>query len=437
MKENRLAIFMLGLMSITAVAVVLVCIQMVNMTGVLARSMETASKDVAMDEAQQELQDGMQELIDGVCAGIYEDMVMEYGAETDGLLGTGYKAEYSGKCARALNKKLGNDEALTDILRDLLPASSDTGFVISDAPAPSFTIDLDESLGELKQCVVKDVILGYMKNGSNAGQRIIELRISPTAAEFADAEVDINDYCMLGMKGIYITGGTSSIEGNVYAGTHIYEESREDETAYGEKDPYGGINILDTVVDMHGDTIITTGDINIKGSAVIMGSEKESISVFANTLNEIESLPGETGYTVNGKLFLKDGSTGYSNEERYDEIMAVMNETEGRISVINSVYSSDDDSTYNAGVQKTLSDKDVTVENDYRGVIITTGNIYVEEGVNVEGLLIAGDRICVRGNNSIVRNSEAVNTLLAEEEELKNSGALSIGECVGDYIKRL
>ena len=61
----------------------------------------------------------------------------------------------------------------------------------------------------------------------------------------------------------------------------------------------------------------------------------------------------------------------------------------------------------------------------------------MEEGVNVEGLLIAGDRICVRGNNSIVRNSEAVNTLLAEEEELKNSGALSIGECVGDYIKRL
>ena len=437
MRENRIAIFTLSLISITAVAVVLVCIQMINVTDILSQNRRIASKDAVLEDAEKELQDSMQELVNGYCADIYSDMVMKYGAETDGILGTGYKAEYGGKCVNTLNKKLGDGNALTDILRGFLPELPDASLVIGDAPVPSFAIEYDESEGEIKQCVIKDVVLGYIRNGSNEGQKILELRLSAPPADFADAGVDINDYCMLGMKGIYITGETSTIVGNVYAGTHDYEEGREEETDYEEKDPYGGINILSTKLNIQGDTILTTGDINIKGSFVVIGSEEESMSVFANSINDIESFPEKTEYSITGKQFLRDGSVVYTNEERYDEIMGLMNETEGRISVINSVYSSSNDSTYSGSVQKILSDDDVTIENDYKGVVITTGNIFVEEGVNIEGLLISGDRIYVKGNNNIISDSDAVNTLLAEEEAQKNSGALPVGESVSDYIKRL
>ncbi|MBR5360332.1 MAG: hypothetical protein IK123_05515, partial [Lachnospiraceae bacterium] len=88
-------------------------------------------------------------------------------------------------------------------------------------------------------------------------------------------------------------------------------------------------------------------------------------------------------------------------------------------------------------VQKTIANDDVTIDSDYTGVVITTGNIFIEEGVNVEGLLIAGDRIYVRGNNNIVSGSETLDTLLAEEEDERNSGNAEYGTYAGDYIKRL
>ena len=415
---------------------------MVNITSILAQDRRTASADAMMDEIEEELRAGIQGVINRTGAGIYDDMIREYGGGSERMLGTGYKGEYCERCVKRLNEELGDGSTLVSVLRGFLPETEGAKFMLSEAPLPSFSLDYDVSSGEIRECRISDIIVGYMKDGSNEGQKIMNLSLNPPPADFADEPVSINDYCMLGMKGIYISGEASAILGDIYAGTHSYEDSREEETDYSEKDPYGGINILNTQLTVSGNIIATEGDINIKGSYVNIGSDDVSESVFANALNDIDSFPETTEYTVDGRMFLRDGSCPYINESRYGEIMALMNETGGRISVIYSRYDSDEDSSYNvAGYdtrpRKIIANDDVTLDSDYMGAVITTGNIYVEEGVNVEGLLIAGDRIYVRGNNNIVSSPDVINAILkAEDEQLSDGSTPDVGY-VGDYIKRL
>ena len=443
-QSYKKTIFAFSLISITAVAVVLVCIQMVNITSILAKDRRTASADAMMDEVREKLRAGMQEQVNRTGAGIYDEMIREYGGGPERTLGQGYKGEYCERCVKRLNEEFGDSAVLVSVLRGFLPETEGARFMLSEAPLPSFSLDYDQSLGEIKGCRVSDIIVGYMKDGSNEGQKVFDLSIDPPPADFADAPVSINDFCMLGMKGIYISGETSAIVGDIYAGTHTYEEGREEETDYGEMDPYGGINILNTSLSVSGNIIITEGDINIKGSYVSLGKDNATASVFAKALNDIDSFPQVTEYSVNGQLFLRDGSNVYTNENRYEEIMALMNETFGRISVIDSRYDSngpaDSDAKDNDGeerLRKIIADDDVTIDEDYTGAVITTGNIYVEEGISVEGLLIAGDRIYVRGNNSIVSGPDVINAILRSEEEQLSDGSLPDGGYIGDYIKKL
>ena len=62
--------------------------------------------------------------------------------------------------------------------------------------------------------------------------------------------------------------------------------------------------------------------------------------------------------------------------------------------------------------------------SDFSGVIITAGNVIIENGCNVEGLVIAGDRIYIYGNNNIVSSREIVNAI-TQEEAAAPSGTVS------------
>ena len=234
--------------------------------------------------------------------------------------------------------------------------------------------------------------------------------IEPPKIEFSSAVFNIGDYSMIGMEGIYITGQTSTIVGNVYAGTHEYEEGREEEYAYGEKDPYGGINILTTQLGLYAGSVVTTGDINIKGAFVIFGDEDGEISVYANTLNEIEHFPDNTEYTLNGNLFLRSDTDGFIDSEYYDGVIREMDKQTVRLKAADA-YVSDEDETYTGAYSRIVSGEDVVLDSDFTGTVMTSGSIVVEEGVNVEGLLMAGGRIYVRGNNNIVVNKEVVNLI--------------------------
>ncbi|MBO4337288.1 MAG: hypothetical protein J5842_04375, partial [Lachnospiraceae bacterium] len=100
---HKQTMFALSLMSITALAVVLVYMQMVNITNTAAGRLKTESADSLMDEVEGVLNDRMQEDINGICSAVYEDMVNEYGAEGNGQLGAVYKGEFYGRCANRLS----------------------------------------------------------------------------------------------------------------------------------------------------------------------------------------------------------------------------------------------------------------------------------------------------------------------------------------------
>jgi len=78
-------------------------------------------------------------------------------------------------------------------------------------------------------------------------------------------------------------------------------------------------------------------------------------------------------------------------------------------------YDSNNDRSYIGNYRKIISSTDVTVKSDVTGVILTPANVIIEEGVNVEGLILSGDRIYIQGNNNIVASVEVLRKILKEE----------------------
>ena len=127
---------------------------------------------------------------------------------------------------------------------------------------------------------------------------------------------------------------------------------------------------------------------------------------------------------------MRDGSTAYVNEEHYEDIIRLINSVAGSIDDISSVYDSGTDAAYPGSLRKIISNEDVTISEDYTGVVITGGNVIIEAGCNVEGLVISGDRIYVYGNNNIVSSRDVVRKVLEEEQG-------TAGPMVSDYIGTL
>ena len=431
-KQSLVALFLL---SITAMAVVFVYGGMVDITKTLIESKTGVQVENSLDDTASALETEVQASCDRLAQDVYSTMLDELKSEegdTVSELNTGKKSAYYRTYIENLTSLYDSGSSITMLLKRLLP--EDGTYSISEETEPVFKLDYDETTCTIRKCSIDNVVIGYLKGDTVLEQKTYSLNITPPDISFADESTNFYDYSLVSMKGIYITGETSSFVGSMYAGTHDFEEGREAEVIYGEKDPYGGINFLTTQAAVFGDSIITTGDINLKGAFVRFGSDDDEISIYANTINDIENYPSKTEYSVFGNSFLRDGSTAFVNEEHYEDIIKLINSVAGSIDDISSVYNSSEDGSYSGRYGKIISNEDVTLTGDFSGVIITQGNVIIESGCNVEGLVIAGDRIYVYGNNNIVSNRDVVRAIISEEA---GSSENDSSPRVSDYIGSL
>lgn len=220
-----------------------------------------------------------------------------------------------------------------------------------------------------------------------------------------DENEDLFEYCMVADKGIYITGDTSTLIGDIYAGTHSPTELRKAEALYGESEYYGGVNIMSTQIAIEADKIITDGNVNLKGAFTVFGSENRPVDLCAKNIIENDNIASKNIYALFGELSDRDISE--------EQMMA--REAMRYFGSIEHYYDTENDKSYRGKYRKIISSTDVTVTGDVTGVIITPGNVIVEEGVNIEGLILSGDRIYVQGNNNIVSSVEILREIIREE----------------------
>lgn len=435
--EHKQAIVALFLLGITALAVVFVYAQMVDITEMLMKKKAGARVEKALDETVSVLKKEVQSVCESTAEDVYSVMLLELKEEEGSsveALNTGRKAAYYRQYIDRLESIYGRGgSALASVLTGYLPEAEGGEFRVASDPAPEFILDYDESNCEIRNCLIKNVVVQYIVNDTVIDDKSCECDITVAGRSFSDESVNFYDYSLVGMKGIYITGQTSSFVGSIFAGTHEFEDGREAELAFGEKDPYGGVNLLTTQAAIHG-SIVTTGDINLKGAFVLFGSEDDEISIYANTINDIENYPSKTEYKVNGNLFLRDGSVEFTNEEHYEEIINLISSTADVVDDITQDYRSSDDPSYRGPYEKIISKEDITLTEDFAGVIITAGNVIIEDGCNIEGLIISGDRIYIYGNNNIVSSRDIVRSIV-EDEAASTAATVSENSLkITDYI---
>ncbi len=438
-KQAIVALFLLGIMAMT---VVFIYAGTVNISKLLMKKRTGVRVDNTLTEAAEVLETSVTDDFQHISDDVYSLMLLKVRSEEGEsveALNTGKKSAFYKQYIERIDSVYGvSGNSLAAVLNPFLPEDENGRMRVSGDPGPEMVLEYDEAECKITSCYIKDVVIQYLIGDAVAGEKTVTLNIGSSDVAFIDESLNFYDYSLVSMKGIYITGPTSSFVGSMYAGTHEFEEGREAEVNYGEKDPYGGINFLTTQAAVFGDSIITTGDINIKGAFVVFGSEDDKISIYANTINDIENYPSKTEFTVNGDSFLRDGSTEFTDEEHYDEMIKLINGTSEMISGISSHYSSDEDRSYSGKYSKIISNEDITLTSDFSGVIITSKNVIIESGCNIEGLIIAGDRIYVYGNNNIVSNREIVRAMVEEESAAPSDATVSGNSIrVSDYIKDL
>ncbi|MCR4739018.1 MAG: hypothetical protein K5886_02005 [Lachnospiraceae bacterium] len=275
---------------------------------------------------------------------------------------------------------------------------------------PVFDIKHDKD-GSITGCSINRLRLEYAEGGEVITAARYDSNLDYPRAYFTSGSDGLFDYSLVAMKGLYIMGDTSSVIGNVYAGSHSRDERRGAEGMYGEVGRYGGINILSTQIAFNSEKVISLSDINIKSSYVVFGTESEPVRIFGQAINEIEGYNLDNVVNLNGEF-----SDDLKDAELLSEKQSILSDTEGLLSLYD-YYDSDNDSDYGGPFRKILSNYDVILSDDFTGVVITSGNVIIEPDTNVEGSIIALDRIYVRGNNNLVANRDIAAALIDYERD--------------------
>ena len=285
--------------------------------------------------------------------------------------------------------------------------------------------------GEIKSCFIRNVGLLYYKEFELIESRVYDLEIPVPSVHFYSGNDVLFDYSILAGKGIYLTGRTSSIVGNVYAGTHTPSEFRQAEARYGEKEIFGGINVLGTQVGIDADTVVTTGNINVKQSFLMLGLDDSPIRIYAQALNRLDGFGSRRDVTVIGETELTPSSA------EYRELLAKLSEGMSKLSELSDYYDSNNDKSYKGRYRKILSNYDVIITGSFTGAVVTAGNVIVEADADVAGIIIAGDRVYIQGNNNIVSDEEILRYMIDEEYyEEKAAGKQSRNEFyISHYLK--
>ena len=105
-----------------------------------------------------------------------------------------------------------------------------------------------------------------------------------------------------------------------------------------------------------------------------------------------------------------------SDEDYLKDIRMIKTITD-RLDLIDFHYDSKNDDLYNGSYRKVITYTDVNIANDFSGIVITPRSVILEENVDFAGMIIAGDRIYIQGNNNIVADVDVMRSLLREEVE--------------------
>ena len=244
----------------------------------------------------------------------------------------------------------------------------------------------------------------------------ISFKINFPEAVFHAGNDELFGYCMIAQKGIYITGRTSSIIGNVFAGKHPAEECREAEIVYGETGTYGGLNILSTQLGAKSDRIISEGDININGAFVVLSPYSGELECYGQQINEIGGFSKEARCSLEGVFYRTDRM----DEEQfsfYHDMINLVDVSLSPLEPLSLYYDSDNDREYTGRYRKLISGSDVELKEDFTGIVATRANVIIDKDVNFEGIILCGDRIYAMGNNNIVANAQVARSIIASEAE--------------------
>ena len=263
--------------------------------------------------------------------------------------------------------------------------------------------------GHITDSYLENVKLILYRDFKEAARQSCSILLKVPEARFYSANDIIFDHSMLAVKGIYFTGRTSSVVGNVYAGTHEISEFRQADARYGEREIFGGINVLSTQLGVEADTVLTEGDINVRDSFVMFGLDSAEVKLYAHAINRLDGFGSRNNVIVKGEQILDPGDEGYKS------LVSSIKQGLSGLSGLSDYYDSDNDASYKGTYRKILSNYDVIISGDFKGAIVTSGNVIIEADSSVEGIIIAGDRIYARGNNSIVSDSDIIRVIVDEE----------------------
>jgi len=326
--------------------------------------------------------------------------------DLDGYFRLGY--------ANKIKSALGEDGAkLCGSLQTFIDDENLSNVTIQYSPDTCISEDTDKN-GNITALWIKDVNISYTDAKFGTRNDTLSYNIVFPDATFHAGSDELFRYCMVARKGIYMTGRTSSVIGDVYAGVHKPEESREAEIVYGETGTYGGLNILSTQLGVKSDMIISEGDININGSFVMMSPQDEKLECFAQRINEIEGFSKDAKYTLDG-VFYSIHKIDEPMLNRFHDAGNLVDVSCTDLDKIEIYYDSDNDGGYTGKYRKIISNSDIEIKNDLTGIIATPGNVIIHKDVNIEGLVLCGDRIYTMGNNNIVANASVPRAIIASE----------------------
>ena len=382
-----------------------------------------------MTHAQSDVLDGLSELAQDVALEqydiLYNEIVDRESAEdSEAELLALYHEAY----VDAIELKLGNDDTICDIIEVMFGDEINEKTHIDRSCIPKFSVDRDTQ-GKILGARLKNVVFRYDGAQGAVHPETIQYEFKFPESVFHVGNEQLFKFSIVSGKGIYLTGPTSTIVGDVYAGQHSADESRDAEAMYGEIGTYGGLNILSTQVCIKADNIVSEGDINMNGSFVILSPDNEQLKVYAKDIHEISSFTQRTIYSLDGTLY-KIKEKPAEAIEHYSQLTGLIDNSMSFLDKIGTHYDSDNDDEYTGTYRKIISTEDIEIKSDFTGVVLTPGNVIIDVDCNFEGLIICGDRVYTQGNNNIVANPEVLRELI--REELMTEG--DIGIFARDYI---
>ena len=314
-----------------------------------------------------------------------------------------------------IKSELGTDSAqICEALDSFVAKGNNPDVSVHDTGMTSLEEEHDAS-GNTVGLRIKNVTLVYDDPVMEDRSETLSYNIQFPDAVFHAGNDELFRYSMVARKGIYITGRTSSIIGDIFAGKHDADECREAEIIYGETGTYGGLNILSTQLGIKADRIVSEGDININGSFVVFSPNYEELECYAQRMNEMEGFSKKSHYTMEGTFHPTKGADAEPLGE-YNDAINLVDASLSDLGAISTYYDSNNDRYYNGKYRKLVTNSDVELKEDFTGIIATPSNVIIHNDVNFEGVILCGNRIYVMGNNNIVANPGVCRAVIASED---------------------